>query len=56
MSLQLPRVTVEEADVDTARKIAIHSLREAAEHLEIGDITHGRVLIEAALIWIRDIG
>lgn len=53
MSLHLPRIEVEEADVDTSRRIAAHCLREAAEHVAIGNATAARTLAEAALIWLE---
>lgn len=52
MGLQLPRITVEDADTDTSRTVAVHCLREAAEHVEIGNMANAKTLTEAALIWL----
>ena len=52
MELQMPRAKVDEAGPDTSRVIAAHCLREAAEHIEIGNMASAKTLAEAALIWL----
>ena len=52
MGLQLPRISVDDADTDEARRIAVRCLREAAEHIEIGNMQQAKTLADAALIWM----
>jgi hypothetical protein len=53
VSIHLPRIEVPEADTDMVRIVAIHCLREAAEHLAIGRVVEGRALAEAAMVWLE---